>query len=235
MHNGNEPLLKAFFRNKWIRAILVANIIAVAVVVFLTVRQSAKTSTIDFNIVPINSTISVNGDTHYSNGQYSIEPGNYEIVISREGLESKSLSINIEPKHFVSVVTFLSDADKNFDYYKLKENYESYQQLKTIASADSNKTTDGDTSAQEFITKFERILSIKEKLPIKAFLYKDPNLGTSSAGFSIKDGFGVGCEKIACLLVSYYGKDYEDEVAKKIKEAGYNPDDYELIYKRYAK
>ena len=35
--------------------------------------------------------------------------------------------------------------------------------------------------------------------------------------------------------MSYYGKDYEDEVAKKIKEAGYNPDDYELIYKRYAK
>ena len=42
------------------------------------------------------------------------------------------------------------------------------------------------------------------------------------------------CEKSACLIVKYYGKGYEDEVIRKIEKAGYDPEDYQIIYERRA-
>lgn len=235
MQDDNVSYLKAFFRNKWVRIVLILDVIAIAVVIGVYVRQATKISTISFNIAPVDATISVNGDSSYKNGRYSITPGTYEVKISHKDLETKTMKINIESRHYVAVTTFLAGADNNFDFYAQRNRSSSYQKLKDIASKDNNITTDSDTSAQDFIENFEHILSITDKLPIKGYVYADPNASSSTGGFAIRDGqSNKKCEKAACLLVKYYGKDYEEEVKKQIKEAGYNPDDYQLIYERYS-
>ena len=232
--DGSISPLRAFFRNKWVRIILIIDVIAIFGIIGVLIWQATKVSTIIFNVAPIDATISVNGNTNYTNGEYALTPGAYEIEISHEGLETKTVSVNIEPQHVMNVTLFLADANSDFDFYKLKDNYGSYQKLKTIASADSNITTDQDASAESFISDFERTMSIMNILPIKGYVYAEPSVNVSTAGFTIHNGQGVkGCEKIACLLVNYYGKDYEEAVTNEINEAGYSPMDYQIIYERY--
>lgn len=234
MQNNDVSRVKAFFRNKWVRVFLVIDVIAIIGVAVVLIRQATKVSTITFNIAPVDATISVNGDTSYANGRFDITPGTYEIKISHEGLETKTMTVNIDHRHFVTVATFLSGADGNFEFYEQKNRSSSYQKLKSIASAGSNITTDNDTSAEKFITEFERKMTIMDKLPIKGYIYSDQSASVSTSGFVIRNGQNnKECTKATCLLVNYYGKDYESEVAKKIKKAGYNPDDYQIVYERY--
>lgn len=228
----NSPL-KEFFHNKYILAFLAIDLIAIIALVGVFINRSTRVSTINFNVVPADAIISVNGDKHYKNGQYDITPGTYKVEISHDGLETKTISVDIDTHNYVTVTVFLADSDKNFDYYTLNSNYEAYKKLKTIASAENNITTDKDTSAQDFIAKYDRTISIFNELPIKGYVYTEPSVNTSTGGFAIESGRNKKeCEKSACLLVKYYGKDYENEVTKKIKEAGYNPEDYQIIYER---
>lgn len=236
MRDKDISPLREFFQNKYVLIFIVIDIIAIIALVGVFINRASKTSSIYFNVAPVDATISVNGDTHYSNGQFDITPGKYNVKISHDGLETKEFTVNIGSKDYTSVVTFLADTSHSFDFYRLKDNYESFRKLKDIASADSNTTTDKDTSAQEFIAKYDRIMSIVNVLPIKGYVYTDPSVNMSTGGFTIKNGlYKKQCEQSACLIVQHYGKDYESEVIRKIKAAGYNPDDYQLIYERYAK
>ena len=234
MRDDNISPLRAFFRNKRVRIVFIIDIVVILIVIGIFIYQSTKTSTIVLSIAPVDANISINGNGGYSNGRYPIAPGMYEIKISHDGLQPKTLSVNIEPGHYVTVAAFLDDADDDFAFYRQKTNYKSYQKLKAIASADNNITIDKDLTAQGFITNFEHTLSIKDKLPIKGYVSAEAH-GGSTGGFAIREGMGEkGCKKIACLLVNYFGEGFEEEVPKKIKEAGFNPDDYQLIYKRYT-
>ena len=234
MQNDNTPLLKAFFQSNRIRAILVLDIIAILIIVFIFARQSSKASIVSFNIAPIDAKISVNGDTHYRNGQYYISPGKYKVTVSHDGLEPKSITVNIESRDFASVNLFLAGTDNNFEFYKQRTSYDSYKKLKTIASAGTNVTTDNDTTAQEFIANYDKVLSISDQLPIKGYVHADPNINASSAGFAIRSGLDdKECNTSSCLVVKFYGSGFENEVRNKIQNAGYNPDDYQIIYRRY--
>lgn len=82
--------------------------------------------------------------------------------------------------------TFLTDGSGEF--YELKENYGSFQKLSEIASTGNNKTIDNDTSLEDFIARMNDILSISKILPIKGYVYGDPNVGASTAGFTIQRG-----------------------------------------------
>ena len=108
------------------------------------------------------------------------------------------------------------------------------KKLESIASAEDNITTDHDTSAEGFIKNYKRMMSISEILPIKKYIHADPEINTSTGGFIIQEGTSdAGCEKIACLLVEYFGRGYEKTVIETIEDAGYEPTDYQIIYERY--
>ncbi len=82
MRDKDNSPLKEFFHNKYILAFLAIDIIAIVALVGVFINRSTRISTINFNVVPANATISVDGDKHYKNGQYDIAPGAYKIEIS---------------------------------------------------------------------------------------------------------------------------------------------------------
>jgi len=234
MQNSSASPLREFFHNKYIWIFWVIDIIAIITIVIAIIQQSTKVSKIYFDITPIDAKISVNGNEHYSNGQHDIAPGKYTIDISHDGLKTKTLSIDVEAHSYTNITTFLNDTDNSFDFYRQRNNYNSFLRLKDIASAENNTTTDKDTSAQDFIANYTQILSIADILPLNEYLYSEPG-GGSTGGFSIENGQNrKECTLSACLLVRYYGKDYESAVIDKIKEANYDPNDYQIIYKRYT-
>lgn len=233
-NDGSISPIRAFFNNKWIRIILVIDVLIIFVLIGIKFWQSTKVSVIEFNIAPIDATISVNGNTNYANGQYSITPGTYEIKISHEGLETKTLSVDIEPHQITPVTLFLTGANNDLSFYELKDNYKSFEKLDSIISSNQNLTTKDNTFVKDFISDFKHKISIFNKLPIKGYVYGDSSANSSSAGFTIQNGQNSkSCDKTTCLLVKYYGHDYEEAVKAKIKEAGYNPADYQIVYERY--
>lgn len=232
-NDGSISPVRAFLRNKWVRLVLIIDVIAIIAVIGILIWNATKTATINFNIAPVNAKIQIDGRGDYSNGTYRAQPGTHEITISRDGLTTKTFTLDLKSGYDATLTTFLSN-NGNFEFYELKDNYESFQKLAEIASSSNNITTDHDTSAEQFISNLEQILSITDVLPIKGYVYAEPSVNSSTAGFAIRNGTGeTECEKITCLLVNYYGKDYESAVMESIQDAGYNPTNYQIIYERY--
>lgn len=232
-NDGSISPVQAFFRNKWVRLILIVDVIAVIVVIGFLIWNATKTAIINFSVAPLDAKIQIDGHGEYSNGSYNVHPGNHTITISHDGLTTKTFDLDLQSGYSTTITTFLSD-NGNFDFYELKDNYGSFQKLAAIASAGDNLTTDHDTSAEQFIASLEHTLSILEILPIIGHIDANPEAGTFLAGFAIHDGENKAeCEKTACLLVNYYGINYETAVTEAIKNTGYNPTDYQLVYERY--
>lgn len=233
----NTSPFRSFFHQTWVRIVLVLDFLAIVAVIGVAIYNSTKTAVVTFFVTPVDATITMGGTT-CENGTYKFRPGSYDITISHPGLDSKILHLDLQNDSSTRITTFLSatgnDGQPSFDFYELRQNYDSYQALASIASSNNNQTFDHDTSAEEFIAKTEKILSFYSRLPIIDNIYAVPNVNTATTGISIRDALGnEKCQTIACLLVKYFGDGYQEVVAKKIKEAGYNPSDYEIIYERY--
>ena len=232
-NDGSISPVRVFFRSKWVRIILIIDILAVIVVIGVLIWNATKTATINFNVAPIDAKIQIDGRGEYYSGSYQVHPGNYTITISHDGLTTKTFNMDLKSGYSSTLTAFLSN-NGNFDYYTYKNNYSSFEKLISIASKDDNSTTDHDTSAEQFIADFQHTLAIMDILPIKGYVYADSSVNSSTAGFAIRNGVSKeGCEMTACLIVNYYGKDYKPAVEKAIVDAGYNPADYQLLYERY--
>lgn len=231
-NEGPSPI-RLFFRNKWVRLNLVIDVILILVLIGVIAWQNTKVSTINLDIVPADSTISINGDSRYSNGQYNLTPGTYEITLSHDDLEPKTFTIDISPHHVVSITTFLADANHSFDFYKLRTNYTSYLRLAEIASADNNLTTDHDTSAENFIRKFQADqAALAAKLPID---YRESSGYGSDLeiqkNITLKAGYN--CQLTLCIQALAAGTDNKEFIDQLLREKEFNTEDFEIEYKFY--
>ncbi len=234
--DGSGSLVRDFFRKKWVRLILILDVVVVFVVVGLAINNAMKTSVLSFNVVPIDAAITVNGDSGYVNGTYKVMPGAYEIMISHEGMTTKTFSVELGGEDIVNIVTYLVGEDGGFEFYELRDNYGSYVELSEIASAENNVTTDQDTSAEGFVAKMKKDFEmyVSEAFPIKYSRYEDTDEGRLlKEAVSIWRGEDDECEKILCLKVSMLFTDDKDVARELLAEKGFEVEDYEIIYENY--
>jgi hypothetical protein len=229
----NSSHFKKFLNKRWVKVVLIIDVLIVLAIIGVLIWNATKTATVNFSIAPIDAKITLNGQGDYKNGTYKLHPGNYEVTVSRDGLESKTFDLELKSGYVTTLAAFLTGENNNFEFYELKDNYASFQKLSEIASAGNNQTTDQDTSAEGFIADLKNRQSISKVLPIKDYIYAEPEINAPTAGFAIRYG-EEGCERTACLLVSYFGDGYEESVAQAIKDAGYNPTGYQILYERYS-
>ncbi len=200
----------------------------------LSINKATETATINFNIVPADATVTINGSGDYKNNgpAYSFLPGTYEVQISHPDLDTKILTINLEPNSNLTVTTFLSK-DNNFYYYTLYGNYGNFYKLASIASAQDNQTTDNDTSAETFISNYQQQYRLyKTELPIE---YRE------STGFganllilkniTIREGYN--CAITLCVQALIVGTDSKEFINSLLEEKGFNIEDLEIEYKFY--
>lgn len=95
--------------------VAIANLIAIAFLIFIFIENSQKTATLDILVTPADSTITINGKS-YNNGSYALKPGTYTAQISHADLDSQSIDIILTENHITKLQTYLS---KNGDlsYY----------------------------------------------------------------------------------------------------------------------
>lgn len=226
--------VQQFFRNKWVRVFLTIDILLIITLIAVSIWQNTtKIATINLDIAPTDSTITINGDNRYRSGQYSITPGTYDISVSHEGLDTKSFTIDISPQHVVSIRTFLKSNNDNFDFYKLKANYMSYKKLESIASSSNNVTTDHDTSAENFIQEFQKDYNLfATQLPIE--YHESRGYGSDLEilkNITIKASYD--CHATLCIQASAAGTNSKDFINSLLEEKGFKVEDFEIEYKFY--
>lgn len=233
MQDGSVSPIKAFFRNKWVRLILVIDIVIIISIIVILIINSTKQSIITFNVVPADSQISLNGKGGYSNGSYRLAPGVYDVEISHEGLDTKNFKVDLEKDDISTIITFLHQGD-NFDFYTLRDNIGDYLSLAEIASAGYNKTTDQDISAEGFIDKTNYNTKLyQEELPIDYTEYmQSENKDIMAYNIALRRAIDKSsCTKYLCIEAIMILTDDKSIVNSMLEDAGFNLEDFEIEYK----
>ena len=227
MQDGSVSPIGSFFRNKWVRLILIVDILAIIGIIAIIIYNLTKNSIINFTIAPIDATITVNGNSSYHNGSYQFHPGTYEVVIYHDGLNSKTFTVELQDNSNAAITTFLSGSD-NFDFYRLKDNYSSYLALERIAAASDNQTTDHDTSAEEFIADFRRNYNLySTQLPATYSEYDDNNELVKYISVNKSDK----CDVTLCIKALMNSESDRTLADSLLQGKGFNLEDFEIEYK----
>ena len=189
--------------------------IAVVTIAIISTVQRNNSGTLDLLVAPTESNIIINGK-HYHNGTHYLLPGTYTVDISMDGFTSKTFDISISVGTTTSLHTYLVQDDGSMSWY------DSHPEDLSIL------TTIGDTEAikksQEYADKYPVI----DAMPIIYAQYSD-NYQTYTE-FRIDGGSFSGCKKDFCLKITDTTGGNMDNALRMIREAGYNPDDYEILY-----
>lgn len=90
--------------------------VIIALVVIFWVIEAPKTGKVDVVVAPIDATVKI-GDKSFNNGNHRIEPGTYNVNITKEGFGSYSGQITIEDGKTEKLYVCLEKNENNTDYY----------------------------------------------------------------------------------------------------------------------
>lgn len=232
--------VRQFFHQKWVRIVLILDLLAIIAVIVVAIVNTGKTSVVTFNIAPVDAFIKM-GDTYYNNGTYQVSPGSYDVRISHEGLNTKTIRVDLAPNSTTNVTAFLSgtkDGQPSYEFYEQKDNYDSYQLLASIASADNNRTIDHDTSAELFIAEYQEQYNLyySSVIPINYQTFTTDSAGEPLLDKSItikRAGNNAGCKKLLCLQALMINRDSNPIADALLEEKGFNLDYLEVYYETF--
>lgn len=238
MQDGSVSPIRNFFRNKWVRLILIIDVSVIIAIIVFSINKAAKTAVVSFNVTPVDATITINGNGNYQNGgeAYFLTPGTYDVQISHSDLNTKTFTIDLADDSNTTITTFLSK-DGDFYFYTLRDNFSSFNRLASIASAEDNQTTDNDTSAEIFIANFQEQYNLYQtELPIN---YTE-RIPSSERGITVAYDLTIrrasdksSCIKYLCIEAFMTLTDDKNLVNSMLEDIGFNLEDFEIEYKIY--
>ena len=190
------------------------NVVIVLVAVLVVVIGKSHTAILDIYVAPSEATIEINGKTYDNFASYNMRPGDYHVKIAMEGMQTKELDLTLQDDEFKRLWVYLVDENGGFAYYV--QNPDDELILAKVAD---------DAEAQSFIKEYEKTAGILDKLPLE---YYDRS-GSSSTGVYIEQS-EEDCEGALICLAVYGGEENRMIAEELIREAGYNPDNYKLVF-----
>lgn len=91
-------------------------VILVLVAILFAIIEGRKSVTLDILVTPGDAVITLNGEK-YKNGEYHVEPGEYEINIAHAELEPYSKVVNFEDGEDVKLYLYLTGANGDMSWY----------------------------------------------------------------------------------------------------------------------
>ncbi|MBR2997431.1 hypothetical protein IKF33_03320 [Candidatus Saccharibacteria bacterium] len=217
--------------HKIISAIVAANLLAIIIIAIMFIIHISKTATIDIKVVPTTATIKLNGQTYENNVSQNLIPGKYVAEISMEGMQTKTVEMDLATDDFYKLQVYLLDSNSTFNYYETHPS-----EVDALEQLESN-----DEALKKFVDRYNKIYSIVDQLPLQLYnrtddpattwgVYVD-QYGTSTSNEleNTEDNLASKCPTIVCLE-AYVSNASNDIVYDLIREAGYNPDDYQITF-----
>lgn len=199
--------------------ITVSSITFVVLVVFiitLAIINSKKSSTLHSIIAPSFATLTINDKTYHPNRDIQLEPGNIEVTISADGFQSKTFQLELSANSTTNLYEYLTPNDGDISWY-----YQNDKENELF-----NQVTDALSDQQAAI--------YREKYPITALLpisVVELNKDTyTMKEYRIDVGEFSNCKTDFCLKITDMTGGNQEAAYNKLRENGYNPADYEIIY-----
>ncbi len=208
-----------FIRRHRILSLMVfLNIVVVLIVILVIVIHNTKTATVDIKVAPIDAVVELNGKKYENLKSHRIEPGDFHVKISMDGMQTKEFDITIEDEELERIWTYLLDGNGEFSYYM--NHPEDVAILTDVV----------DDNAIEFLEEYNRLNAIQEVLPLQFSNTFDKN-ATEVISISVRWGINDECDKKNfCLIIHDFTGKNTEKALQLIRDAGFNPDDYELIF-----
>ena len=192
--------------------------ISVFAIIIPFINSQATSTYLDIAVAPSTATIELDG-TKINAGVNEITPGEHHLKFSAPNFESKEINIIIEKHKDQSVVEYLKNTTEGMRYF-----FKSREDIAVLRSYQQNNTNDQEVT--DFLNKYDSLIKITEKLPIVTNFREGANIVSGE----ITDGTNnPKCDYAFCLQVDQ-SKSYEWRVRESMQLAGYNYDDYEIIY-----
>ena len=193
------------------RKVIIATLLLVAVILIWTavilVGRIGKVAT-TFAIVPSDATITINGNRIGSGSQW-IAAGKYEVIVQKDGFASTKKTINITEAKEQNVVAASLKAESD-EAKKWAENHQQeYSKNEKYGAIEANNEGE----------YFSQTNPITTKLP-----FVDPYYTIS---YTPSENDSVD------LTISTPSPRYRFYAVEKIRELGYDPTDFKIIFKDY--
>ena len=182
------------------------------VILVISALSIKHTVEVEICVAPASATVVVDGKT-YENGTYEITAGELSVHIEKSGFVSKDFTFNTTTNQ--KLYTYLLQEDGTYSWY---ESHESDALLLTKI---------GDYETGITASLYAENYSITSVLPI---IYASYDAEYNYTEFRIDGGSFSGCDTNFCLKVTDVTGGNLDLAKSKITAAGYNPDDYQILY-----
>ena len=182
-------------------------VVMVAIIVFMAFQEAKKTATILVEFSPLSAEVTLNGKKGSDTNK--VVPGKYTVVIKKDGFESYSEDVTVAKGDSETIYAVLeSNSSETADWYDNHE--DDYTKAGEISSGQATKAM-----AEEM-----------EKFQISAIL---PHAGDKNI-YNINYGESKTKENSLAVFITYYTDIGKEAANKYITDAGYNLDDYEIVY-----
>ena len=192
-------------------------IIIVAVIGIIQKNINDRAATLSFFIAPESSKIEIDGKSYKSGDQ--IEEGEYTATISKEGFETQTIEFVARAGEKVFLETYLIQNDGGEDWYATHEEDDEIRWY-----IDENRF-------QAKLEEFYNNNPILRELPIKIEYYS--NDYSTYTRYEIESDIDEGYTSFIIKISDYTGGNYENALSK-IRNAGFDPEDYTIEYHDYT-
>ncbi|MDO4760223.1 MAG: hypothetical protein Q4A33_02935 [Candidatus Saccharibacteria bacterium] len=198
------------------KTIIVLAVVAIVIVVAFAVVQIiiGRTAQLRVSVAPISSTVEIDGKI-YENGTYQIREGKHVATISKEGFETQKIEFTARADEGCSVETYLIQNDGGEDWYA---SHPEDDELRWFIS---------ESISQKKLDDFYKNNPILNALPIKVGYYSKNY--SSYVNYEISAKINSDYTAFEININDYTGGNRENALGK-IREAGFNPDDYTINY-----
>ena len=176
-------------------------------VTFLT-----STTEIEIVVAPASATILIDGK-EYKNGKERITSGKHNVIIKKDGFNTSEFSFDTADTN--KLYAYILENDNGYNWYL---NHQDDSMLLTKIGSYIN-----DKEASSYQSKNPISLS----LPI---IYAHYDEAYNYTEYRIDGGTFTDCKSDFCIKITdTTGGNYEAAI-QKIKDTGFNPDDYQILY-----
>lgn len=202
---------KNYIKNHPISAVILVSLIFITGILVVTAISLNPTSEVEVLVAPSSATITINGKV-YKNGTYKLPRGNVSVKIEKDGFTPKNYTFNT------------STNNKLYDYLTQDGSLSWYE---THSDDAIILTTIGDYEADMLSSSFTEKNPISKELPLIVAEY---NSNDEYVEFRIDGGKLEDCDRDFCLKITDSTGDNLEYAREKIRELGYNPNDFEIVY-----
>lgn len=188
-------------------------LVIIGVSAYFIIRNIQMNATLDLLVAPVSAEVKINGRT-YNNGKHKFDPGTINVEITKEGFRAQNYTIDLPSNKTTKLYTYLVQNDGSLDWYI---NHQEDQMIMTMI---------GDAKADEEGKKYTEEFPAIQGLPI---IYVD-YLSGPYTDFRVDGGKFPGCKKDFCIKITDTAGNGYEKALNMIRERGYDPDNYEVIY-----